>query len=73
MYFLLVSNQANKHTYIQTRLMKQTGKVRGHIFYGGFSSETECSERKKKDEETNQHGHGNLLTHSSLMVSIKTI
>ena len=43
-----MSNQTNKHTY------KQYENIKGQIFYGGFSSETECSERKKKDEETNQ-------------------
>ena len=45
---LLMLKQTNKQTW----LMKQTGKIRGQIFHGGFSSKTECSERKK-NEETN--------------------
>ena len=50
----VVKEQQIFWTNKQTWLMKQTGKIRGQIFHGGFSSETECSERKKKDEETNQ-------------------
>ena len=35
--------------------MKQTGKIRGQIFHGGFASETECSERKKKMKKQTYH------------------
>merc|ERR1739838_488641 len=50
-----MSNKTNKHTY------KQYEKIQGQIFYGGFSSETECSERKKKMKKQTNYWKREML------------